>query len=66
MLAVDVNIYASSPKHVPYLVGNHENTEVGAFIAEYLDLNLDDVTKVLKEKNVDTGIRAAVANHGRH
>lgn len=53
--AVDVNIYASSPKHAPQLVGNHENTDIGKFIAEYLDLDLEPVTKELKRKNVETG-----------
>ena len=48
--AVDVNIYASSPKHARPLVGNHENIEVGKFIAEYLDVDLKAVTKELKEK----------------
>ncbi|RMZ92141.1 hypothetical protein DV736_g629, partial [Chaetothyriales sp. CBS 134916] len=52
--AVDVNIYASDPKHAPQLVGNHENTEVGKFIAEYLDLDLDKVTEQLKAKKVKT------------
>ena len=50
--AVDVNIYASSPKHAPGLVGNHENTDVGNFIAEYLDLDLGPVTEELKSKGV--------------
>ena len=48
--ALDVNIYASSPKQARALVGNHENTEIGNFIREYLDLDLDAVTKELKEK----------------
>ena len=48
--AADVNIYASSPKHAQALIGNHENTEVGDFIREYLDVNLDAVTKELKER----------------
>ncbi|KIX08209.1 uncharacterized protein Z518_02865 [Rhinocladiella mackenziei CBS 650.93] len=52
--AVDVNIYASNPAHAPGLVGNHENTEVGKFIAEYLDLDLESITKELKEKKVKT------------
>jgi len=29
-------------------VGNHENTEVGKFIADYLSLDLDSVTRQLK------------------
>ena len=53
--AVDVNIYASSPAHAPPLVGNHENTDVGRFIAEYLDLDLEPITQELKKKNVKQG-----------
>ncbi|RMZ77176.1 hypothetical protein DV737_g4482, partial [Chaetothyriales sp. CBS 132003] len=52
--AVDVNIYASDPKHAPQLIGNHENTEVGEFIAQYLDLDLEEVTEQLKAKKVKT------------
>ncbi|RMD39785.1 hypothetical protein DV735_g5344, partial [Chaetothyriales sp. CBS 134920] len=52
--AVDVNIYASNAKHVPQLVGNHENTEVGEFIAEYLDLDVQAVTQQLRAKKVKT------------
>lgn len=52
--AADVNIYASHPSHAPGLVGNHENIEVGRFIAEYLDLDLEPVTKELREKKVKT------------
>lgn len=55
-LAVDVNIYASSPSHAPHLVGNHENTDVGNFIAEYLDLDIDSVTQDLKEKGIKTSV----------
>ncbi|KAJ5468347.1 hypothetical protein N7475_006099 [Penicillium sp. IBT 31633x] len=47
--AVDVNIYASSSKDAWPLVGNHENTEVGDFLADYLDLNVDNVTKLLQD-----------------
>ena len=47
--AVDVNIYASSPHDAKALLGNHENTEVGEFLREYLALSLDDVTKELKD-----------------
>jgi len=52
--AVDVNIYASHPKHAPGLIGNHENIEVGEFIAAYLDLDLKPITAELKEKKVKT------------
>ena len=47
--AVDVNIYASSPNDAKALIGNHENTEVGEFLRDYLDLSVDDITKELKD-----------------
>ncbi|KAJ5492736.1 Repressible alkaline phosphatase [Penicillium diatomitis] len=46
--AADVNIYASSSKNAWPLVGNHENTDVGKFLAEYLDLDVNAVTKRLQ------------------
>lgn len=45
--ALDVNIYASSPKHAKPLIGNHENTEIGDFIRDYLDLDLEPITTEL-------------------
>ncbi|KAI5306392.1 hypothetical protein KEM56_001122 [Ascosphaera pollenicola] len=45
--AVDVNIYASSAKDAADLFGNHENTEVGDFLADYLAVDVDAVTKKL-------------------
>lgn len=51
MIGVDVNIYTSSPKDAWALQGNHENTEVGQFIANYLDLDLQEVTKRLQESD---------------
>lgn len=53
--AVDVNIYASAPEHAPQLVGNHENIEVGHFLASYLDVDVEAVTKELRSKHVKTG-----------
>ncbi|MCJ1272886.1 hypothetical protein MMC21_000675 [Puttea exsequens] len=50
--AVDVNIYASEQKHVKALIGNHENTEVGKFLRDYLNVDVDDITKELKEKGM--------------
>ncbi|KAF2119554.1 alkaline-phosphatase-like protein [Lophiotrema nucula] len=50
--AADVNIYSSDPKAAMPLVGNHENTEVGDFLREYLGVDVDAVTKELKEKGV--------------
>ncbi|KAI9924787.1 hypothetical protein ASPWEDRAFT_112083 [Aspergillus wentii DTO 134E9] len=52
---VDVNIYASSSKHAWPLVGNHENIEIGNFIANYLSLDLNNVTKFLQASPVSTG-----------
>lgn len=49
-IAVDVNIYASNPKHAGPLIGNHENTEIGVFLREYLDVDTEAVTKELKEQ----------------
>lgn len=48
--AVDVNIYASNAKDAHPLQGNHENTEVGDFIRDYLGVDLEPITKELKEK----------------
>ena len=43
-----MNIYASSPKDAWPLHGNHENTEVGSFMANYLDLDLQKITDKLQ------------------
>ncbi|CAG8337334.1 unnamed protein product [Penicillium salamii] len=48
-IGVDVNIYASSSKDAWPLVGNNENTDVGAFLADYLDLDVNNVTKLLQD-----------------
>ncbi|KAH9862386.1 hypothetical protein J1614_011041 [Plenodomus biglobosus] len=50
--AADVNIYSSDPEAAKALVGNHENTEVGKFLHEYLEVDVDAVTKELREKGV--------------
>ncbi|KAI5779982.1 alkaline-phosphatase-like protein [Geopyxis carbonaria] len=49
---VDVNIYGS--KGTERLYGNHENTEIGAFLADYLDLDLEKVTTRLRDEGVDS------------
>ena len=49
-LAADVNIYASSPHHAKHLIGNHENTEIGEFIRDYLALDLRTITRHLLER----------------
>ncbi|KAF1846079.1 alkaline phosphatase-like protein [Cucurbitaria berberidis CBS 394.84] len=48
--AADVNIYSSDPKAATALVGNHENTEVGDFLREYLGVDVDAVTEELRQK----------------
>ncbi|KAF1916630.1 alkaline phosphatase-like protein [Ampelomyces quisqualis] len=55
----DVNIYSSNPKVAAALVGNHENTEVGEFLRTYLDVDVDAVTKELREQ----GTNLKVLNH---
>jgi alkaline phosphatase len=46
--AVDVNIYAYGHQS-ERLRGNHENTDIGDFIVNYLDLDLNDITKRLNK-----------------
>jgi len=48
--AADVNIFASSAKNAAPLVGNHENTEVGDFLRNYLGVDTQAITDELKEK----------------
>lgn len=47
--AVDVNIYGS--KGSDALRGNHENIEVGEFLRNYLDVDVQAVTEELIEKS---------------
>jgi alkaline phosphatase len=46
--AVDVNIYGSAGSEA--LRGNHENTEIGEFLRQYLNVDVDAITKELREK----------------
>jgi alkaline phosphatase len=55
-LAVDVNIYSSSSKAAAALHGNHENTEVGKFLRDYLNVDVDDITEELNEKGTSFDI----------
>jgi alkaline phosphatase len=48
--AVDVNIYSSGGPGTERIRGNRENTEVGDFLREYLDVDVDAITKELKAK----------------
>ncbi|ODV64566.1 alkaline phosphatase PHO8 [Ascoidea rubescens DSM 1968] len=53
--AVDVNVYGYSNtdsgliKIYNALAGNHENTEIGQFMANYLELDLSSVTQKIKD-----------------
>lgn len=46
--AVDVNIYGSEGSLS--LRGNHENTEIGKFLHEYLGVDVKSITRELNEK----------------
>jgi alkaline phosphatase len=54
--AVDVNIYGSAGSEA--LIGNHENTDIGIFLRDYLDVDVDGITKELREKLKESGIAA--------
>lgn len=53
--AVDVPIFASNLDGASPLAGNHENTEVGKFLRDYLDVDVEAITKELKNKGVVMG-----------
>ncbi|EPS41967.1 hypothetical protein H072_4072 [Dactylellina haptotyla CBS 200.50] len=46
--AVDVNIYAYPQEIAKKLMGNHENTEIGEFLRNYLDVDVEAITKKLR------------------
>ncbi|KAL1897095.1 vacuolar alkaline phosphatase [Sporothrix stenoceras] len=50
--AVDVNIYSSGGAAAEQIRGNHENTDVGKFLRDYLGVSVDDITAELNEKMV--------------
>ncbi|CAR28635.1 ZYRO0F08514p [Zygosaccharomyces rouxii] len=59
--AVDVNIYAYSNRKKAldeikdYLQGNHENTEIGDYMARYLNIDLAQVTKEIRDTKHSPG-----------
>ncbi|ORX47502.1 alkaline phosphatase-like protein [Hesseltinella vesiculosa] len=68
--AVDVNLYAEGPG-TDKLRGSHENTEIGDFIVNYLDLDLDDITRRLNEGQQfsvqdNTDYTTMLSNHQRN
>ncbi|KAL2136119.1 hypothetical protein VTI74DRAFT_5342 [Chaetomium olivicolor] len=48
--AVDVNIYSSGGAGAEKIRGNVENTEIGKFLSEYLDVDVDEITRELEDK----------------
>lgn len=48
--AVDVNVYSSGGAGAEAIRGNVENIDVGRFLRDYLDVDVESVTKELKEK----------------
>jgi alkaline phosphatase len=45
--AADVNIYTSDKVAAAALIGNHENTDVGNFLRDYLEVDIDQITREL-------------------
>ena len=63
--AVDVNVYAYAKNRYVMdniiksrLVGNHENTDIGLFMADYLDVDLKEVSKELTKTPFKTSSSA--------
>ncbi|KAN0110433.1 putative repressible alkaline phosphatase [Hyaloscypha variabilis] len=52
--AVDVNIYGSAGTDA--LRGNHENTDIGKFLREYLDVDVQAITDELSAKSKTFGV----------
>ncbi|KAI0004871.1 alkaline phosphatase-like protein [Xylariaceae sp. FL0662B] len=50
--AVDVNIYSTGGPGADALRGNVENTDVGKFLRDYLNVDVDAITKELNKKMV--------------
>lgn len=48
--AVDVNIYSSGGPGTDAIRGNVENTDVGKFLREYIDVDVEAITKELQKK----------------
>ncbi|MBE3046735.1 alkaline phosphatase [Candidatus Bathyarchaeota archaeon] len=45
--AVDVNVYSSGGAWAMPVQGNVENTDIGKFLREYLEVDVDKITKEL-------------------
>ncbi|KAK3368147.1 alkaline phosphatase-like protein [Podospora didyma] len=57
--AVDVNVYSSGGDEAQKIRGNVENTDIGKFLREYLRVDVDSITKELKQKLKYDGVEAA-------
>jgi len=69
---VDVNLYAYG-NNIEALRGNHENTDIGDFIVDYLDLNLHKITTKLNsnqtfhlERNTTVKSNMNLIHHHHH
>ncbi|KAG5985296.1 hypothetical protein E4U55_006776 [Claviceps digitariae] len=49
--AVDVNIYSSGGPDADRIRGNVENTEIGQFLSHYLDVDVDEITRDLRDQH---------------
>ncbi|KAH6603556.1 repressible alkaline phosphatase precursor [Trichoderma cornu-damae] len=56
--AVDVNLYSSGGPGTEEIRGNVENTDVGQFLAYYLDVDVQEITDELREKTEKPGAAA--------
>ncbi|CAG9993561.1 unnamed protein product [Clonostachys byssicola] len=48
--ALDVNIYSSGPDSASVIRGNVENTDVGKYLRSYLDVDVEEVTTLLRKQ----------------
>lgn len=55
--AVDVNIYSSGGRWAEGVRGNVENTDVGKFLRNYLDVDVDEITRELLDKMDVEGLK---------
>ena len=54
-----MNIYSSGGKWAQPVRGNVENTDVGKFLREYLNVNVDEITDELREHMDRYGVEGA-------
>ncbi|ORY68505.1 alkaline phosphatase [Pseudomassariella vexata] len=68
--AVDVNVYSSGGPGTEEIRGNRENSEIGQFLRNYIDVDVEAITKELVEK-MDRkpsfqSVEATTAKEGDH